>query len=411
MSTSGTTGDYTYKVADYAVYTADSNWTNVTWSTSIEPKVIGTAPLQVLYEGFAPVRPPLEGNELFLSHRGAENLVFYPRDNKYSQDQSRIVGRMNYFNIQDLLARFFLTVRYHHVQVANWRTYCIGIVSMSPDMPHMHMPMFDYDTKARGPILKDIEKLQTEYSLGTAWVYRTKRGHHVYFPCDYLHWQHYQEALYRTNGCEEFKNYARNAGYSVLRVSAKYTKFDIELAYLVKPKSQTIVKRPHRKGVLAQALLAMGTDTGTHLASLFPLQAHFQEDAAEWVPKRKRSTASKAAPKIVQEPEAVLNPAAVLKAAKASWFLTSTNSVPEPPPQENPMPAPQMIYTLPKMEVFALNAQEPPAHAENSAMDEQQRQQIAQKYMDVVKKRNEIVGYHEPFFNDPPIKQKVLEDS
>jgi hypothetical protein len=144
------------------------------------------------------------------------------------------------------------------------------------------MPMFDYDGNVKKKIRKDVAAFQDKYGLGDAWVYKTKKGFHVYFFCDEVSYEIYMQMLKEADCCKGFQDRSRMKRYAVLRVSAKYTKFDIELEYILKSKNTSVVKRPLKKALVVQELISMGQQCGTHIASLFPQWARFKEDIKEW---------------------------------------------------------------------------------------------------------------------------------
>lgn len=66
-----------------------------------------------------------------LDHKTAEALVYYPRrtmEGDYA-DNNVHLGAIQYTNVKDLLARFFLSAHYLNCAVRNWRDYCVGITS------------------------------------------------------------------------------------------------------------------------------------------------------------------------------------------------------------------------------------------------------------------------------------------
>jgi len=231
----------------------------------------------------APVKQD-EGNP-FRQHLASEALVYYPRHSSkgdYSENTHN-VGNLQYTNIKSLLARFFIGVHANYGRIRNWRDYCIGAISYINNPPRdMHMPMFDYDGRnVKTRLKKDVKKFQQAYGLGDAWVYNTRRGFHVYFFTDAVPWDEYRVMLEESAGCKGFQVAANRHTYGTLRVSAKYTKFDISLEYVLRSQKR-YPKRMIRKAVLIQELLKMGQSCGTHLTSLFPQWAQFYEDETEW---------------------------------------------------------------------------------------------------------------------------------
>jgi hypothetical protein len=230
---------------------------------------------------------------LFLKRKQDEILVWYPRhttqENGYA-DNTVDIGAMAHFNTADLLARFFMTCHYHYGAIHNWRENCIGVTSIYFDAGHpgLQMPVFDYDGKnVKTRIRKDVKLLQKEHGLGDAWVYETRRGFHVYFFCDAVARTKYPEMVNATAACKGFKRTTLNRGYAILRVSAKYTDFDIKFLYVLSAKDKKLRRLP-RKAHLIQALLALGEQCGTHFASLYPQWARYTEDQKEWKPAPKR---------------------------------------------------------------------------------------------------------------------------
>lgn len=242
--------------------------------------------------------PVLKQKEQHHPDLAEEMLVFYPRKGIAGdyEDNTVDMGTFQHFNIRDLLARFFIEVHAHYGGVPNWRHNIVGITSMHfghPNCPNAHLPMFDYDGKnVKKRIRKDVKLLQQQHGLGDAWVYETKRGFHVYFFCDAVPRDAYLDMLEEVKCCRGFKKAARSRGYSVLRVSAKYTDFDIKFLYVLAAKERRLQRMP-RKAHTIRALLDLGQRCGTHFASLFPQWAHFQEDPQEWKPSPKRKKAAR----------------------------------------------------------------------------------------------------------------------
>ena len=142
--------------------------------------------------------------------------------------------------------------------------------------------MFDYDGKnIKTRVKKDVKQLQKQFGLGDASIYETRRGLHVYFFSDLVVNDQYAEMLNSVNCCKGFKNSYERNGFAVLRVSAKYTEFDI-LPYKVIISPNRGSTRPGRKAALIQELLRLGQECGTHLASLYPQWGHYQEDMTPW---------------------------------------------------------------------------------------------------------------------------------
>lgn len=221
--------------------------------------------------------------------RGAEMLVYYPRTAKQGDtydDQTVNPGWLSFHNIKDLLARFFMTVHANYGKVGNWRGLCIGITSM--DHGGDQMPMFDYDGKnIKTRVKKDIKQLQKQFGLGDATIYETRKGLHVYFFSNLVEREQYTEMLNSVVCCKGFKHSFEKNGYAVLRVSAKYTEFDI-LPYKVIISPNRGMTRPGRKAALIQELLRLGQECGTHFASLYPQWGRYQEDLAPWKPAGKK---------------------------------------------------------------------------------------------------------------------------
>ena len=249
----------------------------------------------------------------FPSYVSMEYLVYYSRKNKdYSQEEtSQTLGALEFVNVKELLARFFVGVYFRSERVGNWRGKCIGISSMmdAGNQYGSHMPMFDYDGNVKKKIRKDVADFQDKYGLGDAWVYRTKKGFHVYFFCDQVANEIYMQMLKEANCCQGFKERSMGNQFSILRVSAKYTRFDIELEYILKSKNTSVLKRPLKKAHVIQELISLGQQCGTHLASLYPQWARFREDAKEWraPPKPKTRRVRRKSGKNPPSPEEVLH--------------------------------------------------------------------------------------------------------
>lgn len=265
-------------------------YNTVTWSKSTTADTTMYIPATQVFKVEMPSgwnKPAQEVQvEPFAKYLGQEMLFFYPRANKeYGADNTQSPGNIQYVNLKDLLARFFIQTYFQLERVPNWRGRCIGISSMMEPARGpggMHMPMFDYDGNVKKKIKKDVATFQEKYGLGDAWVYRTKKGYHVYFFCDQVSHEIFMQMLQEADCCEGFRDKSRNNNYAVMRVSAKYTSFDIELEYILKSKNTSVVKRPLRKAHIIQGFISLGQECKTHFASMFPQWARFKEDTKEW---------------------------------------------------------------------------------------------------------------------------------
>lgn len=211
-----------------------------------------------------------------------ELLAYYPRNSQAGYSRSvRYPGWLTYTNIQDLLARFFIGVHTEQGRVGNWREMCIGMTSFLPS--GNHMPMFDYDGRnIKTLIRKDVGMLQEKHGFGEAWLYRTRKGFHVYFPTDEVSLGTYYAALKSAHCCPGFQKATLEARVgAVLRVSAKYTDFDIAFEQTI-PSKHGELRRRKRKAHVVEALLKLGQDCGTHFASKYPQWACYHEDVRAW---------------------------------------------------------------------------------------------------------------------------------
>ena len=279
---------------------------------------------------------PLDENTLlFMAKRQEEMLVWYPRKNQggdYS-DNTAALEPIHHYNIRDLLARFFIQTHSQWGVIKNWRANCIGASSFYFGPRAMtfaggaHMPMFDYDGRnVKTQIRKDVKLLQKDFGLGDAWVYETRRGFHIYFFTDIVTRDDYWDMLEKVKCCKGFKRSARGRGYAILRISAKYTDFDIKPLYVLSAESKEL-KRMTRKAHTIQALIDLGAECGTHFASMFPQWAHFKQDVKEWKPAPKRPSAKriKKAPKLAKMEESFFKDEAYTGATTATTFTVTTS--------------------------------------------------------------------------------------
>lgn len=268
-----------------------SDWGMYTTSTTTTTFAVDTAISQQDFQLTMPTfamkiaeDAPAKGT--FPSYASQEFMVFYSRKNRnYSTEETnQSMGALEFVNIKELLARFFVGTYFQVERVKNWRGKCIGISSMLEGVAVAgdHMPMFDYDGAVKKKIRKDVTEFQDKYGLGDAWVYRTKKGFHVYYFCDQVSHEIYMQMLKEADCCQGFKERSLSNHFAILRISAKYTRFDIELEYVLKSKNTSVVKRPLKKAHVIQELISLGQQCGTHLASLYPQWARFKEDVKEW---------------------------------------------------------------------------------------------------------------------------------
>ena len=274
-----------------SVKTSSSDWGMYTTSTTATTFSVDTAINQQDFQITMPVfknkiveDAPAKGT--FPSYVSQEFMIYYSRKNRdYSQEETnQSLGALEFVNVKELLARFFVGTYFQLERIKNWRGKCIGISSMMDGANYLdnHMPMFDYDGAVKKKIRKDVAEFQDKYGLGDAWVYRTKKGFHVYFFCDQVSHEIYMQMLKEADCCEGFKKRSQSNNFSILRISAKYTRFDIELEYVLKSKNTSVLKRPLKKAHVIQELISLGQQCGTHLASLYPQWANFKEDIKEW---------------------------------------------------------------------------------------------------------------------------------
>lgn len=292
------------------------------------------APQKVSMPEAAPV--PDDAPFSSLNNRAHEMLVFYPRRGGGEAYVEETVdnGTIRYTNIKDLLASFFIHTHSTQGRIANWRSLCIGITSWTneerPDLgPYPHVPMFDYDGKnIKTLIRKDVENLQQAHGLGPAWVFRTRRGFHVYFFTDLVPIKQYLSMLQDTHCCKGFRRATEKRGYGVLRVSAKYTDFDIQQEYII-PAQDTKLRRKLRKAHVVEALIGLGQQCGTHFASLFPTWAIFQEDPKPWRPSTKKGAAQQEVEGHLFVPKGVqIKPGAKLQAGNwTNEYVVASNMV------------------------------------------------------------------------------------
>ena len=276
----------TAKAADQAFASLNANYFENSIKYSSDYGAIEKKTIQRLAVDKPPMGP--WGNDPvttpFRRHQRAEVLVYYPRHSPRGDyiENTCNMGEILYTNIRSLLARFFIGIHASPERIKDWRSWCIGAISWVSSSTNRHMPMFDYDGKnVKTQLKKDVKLLQERYALGDAWVYHTKRGFHVYFFTDLVPWDEYWAMLCETKCCKGFRTAAKRHNYGTLRVSAKYTKFDIGLEYILRSQKR-YPRRMIRKAHLIQELLKMGQDCETHFASLFPQWAQFREDETEW---------------------------------------------------------------------------------------------------------------------------------
>ena len=233
-----------------------------------------------------------------------ERLVAYPREGSdYRHSNNLDCGPLEYHNVRELLARFFLSIHYNMTRIHDWRPMCIGITSLlgqkdyrralgeheDLEAQNVHMPVLDFDGKnIKTKVKKSVKKVQQKYALGDATLFLTKGGMHVYFFSDAVSFSTLVDIINDSNCCRGFAQATKRHKNAVLRVSAKYTSFDIEFDQVIPSKHQG-AKRPYRKAYLVQELIRLGQECGTHIASLYPQWANFQEDPKEWSPPRAKN--------------------------------------------------------------------------------------------------------------------------
>ena len=274
----------------------DGKWQDVVVASSDGTRreytipIVGMAPSNDFYYdleigGFTPREGPVKSTATPKRRSEQMYLVQYPRNNGSSRESGEFIcGPISFTNARELLASFFLQSYYNYRKSKNWRKDCIGLFNaiITPEGEHRYIPMFDYDGKnMKRRIRQDVKTLQDEHNLGNAWVYKTRRGYHVYFFNDYTEWPAYLAMLDKTKCCKAFRNSTIAKGGATLRISAKYTSFDIKLEYVL-PSANNRNQRPGKVFYAIQQIISLGQECGTHVASLFPQWAHYQEDDSEW---------------------------------------------------------------------------------------------------------------------------------
>jgi hypothetical protein len=270
-----------------------------------------------------------------------ELLVFYARKQGqrggYDTD-SHHPGWLKFHNIRDLLARFFIGIHVKHGKINNWREFCIGVTSQYPNSGQL--PMFDFDGKnIKTRVKKDIKALQSSYKLGDATIYETKGGLHVYFFADQVSLKKYKEMLNTVNICKGFKEAVKRKGYATLRISAKYTQFDI-VPYKVITSAERYRRRPGQKAAIIQEILRLGGECQTHIASLYPQWAYYTEDMVTWKVTGKSSKARRV--RLISQEEMVaglkVKNARISAAGLNNAFVMNNGDVAGLPPQKVPEP-------------------------------------------------------------------------
>jgi len=216
-------------------------------------------------------------------------LVYYPRKHNmmgdYNSEEIGDIGGCTFHNVKELLARFFVTIHAKRGKITNWRNFCIGITSqIQRGGETVHLPMFDFDGQhIKTRVKKDIKLLQKKFRLSDATIYETKGGLHVYFFTDAVSKNDYMSMLNTVQVCKGFRSAAKRRGYAVLRLSAKYTTFDI-IPYKVMTSPNRGGKREGVKAAIIKELLRQGQECGTHFASMYPQWACYTEDEVPWKP-------------------------------------------------------------------------------------------------------------------------------
>jgi len=172
-------------------------------------------------EGLKVKVDPSTSKEIFPRYKDSECLVYYPRHQRGGDYSDNTVnpGEMEYINLKSLLARFFITSHSRFGRGYNWREFCIGVISCHWDNHgnELHMPMFDFDGKnIKTHVKKQVKALQEKYGLGDAWIYRSKRGLHVYFFTDLVARNEYMDMLAESECCKGFRRATENHGWGTL---------------------------------------------------------------------------------------------------------------------------------------------------------------------------------------------------
>jgi hypothetical protein len=130
----------------------------------------------------------------------------------------------------------------------------VKVVGVTNKVGHYYLPFFDYDITNQAIVENDVRSLQETFTLGDAFLFRTKKGFHVII-LDLLTGEEWRRVLEESNCDEEYKSIPlhNKARVWVLRLSDKPDNHITYVDYLEGYNGRPI-SEPHRRLLLARGV-------------------------------------------------------------------------------------------------------------------------------------------------------------
>jgi hypothetical protein len=112
------------------------------------------------------------------------------------------------------------------------RQSAVGMNSSVGD--DLHIIPLDYDIKDRDKVVKSVEELQKFWKLSDAYIFRTKKGYHVFFWFDQIPYERLRIIIDYASGIDPcYKYISKYYSHKTIRVKGKYKTQDIAFEGIV----------------------------------------------------------------------------------------------------------------------------------------------------------------------------------
>jgi hypothetical protein len=117
---------------------------------------------------------------------------------------------------------------------AQLRDVAIGMNSFIDREHNIHLLMLDYDEVSYERVESSVKEIQSFWKLSDAFIYKTRRGHHVIFYFDHMPYSRVKMIInFARDIDEQFRYISRYYSYKTLRVCGKYQDQDIQFKTII----------------------------------------------------------------------------------------------------------------------------------------------------------------------------------
>lgn len=114
------------------------------------------------------------------------------------------------------------------------RALAIGMNSWINIDQDRHIVMLDYDVSDRGVVVRSVEELQAFWALSDAYLFKTKKGYHVFFWYDIVPYERLRMIIDFARDVDPmYKHISRYYDHKTIRVAGKYKEQDIKFMGIV----------------------------------------------------------------------------------------------------------------------------------------------------------------------------------